>query len=275
MRRPGTGEAGDGAPQARQDRPDPGGADGLADAGHPGGLAMTAIDPQAVLGDISGGRVLDIATGTGSFVRFLLDGLRDHGEIIGIDANPERAAAFAEAFGERDDVHFVEMDAHHLAFADGSFDTVCVSNSLHHFADPAPVLAEMLRVLRPGGQLVVNEMYRDGQSGTQETHVLLHHWWAAVGRERGEVHRETYRRAEIVAIVASLGLPDLRFVDLADPDEDPHDPETVAELEAAIERHMTLAEGRPDLQRRGDELRARLREVGARSATQMVVVGRR
>jgi ubiquinone/menaquinone biosynthesis C-methylase UbiE len=236
---------------------------------------MTAIDPKAVLGDLSGGRVLDVATGAGSFVQFLLDGLHDHDEIIGIDANPERGAAFAGAFGERDDVHFVEMDAHHLAFADGSFDTVCVSNSLHHFADPAPVLAEMLRVLRPGGHVVVNEMYRDGQSETQATHVLLHHWWAAVGTVSGEVHRETYQRADIVAMVENLGLRDLRLADLADPAEDPHDPETVAELEAAIDRSVALAEGHPELQQRGEDLRARLREVGARSATQLVAVGRR
>jgi hypothetical protein len=121
---------------------------------------------------------------------------------------------------------------------------------------------------------VVNEMYRDGQSDTQETHVLLHHWWAAVGTVRGEVHRETYRRAEIVAIVESLGLRDLRLTDLADPDEDPHDPETVGELEAAIDRYLGLAEGHPELQERSEELRARLREVGARSATQLVAVGR-
>jgi len=236
---------------------------------------MTAIDPKSVLGDLSGGRVLDVATGAGSFVQFVLDGLHDHGEIIGIDANPERAAAFAEAFGGRGDVRFVEMDAHHLAFADGSFDTVCVSNSLHHFADPHPVLAEMLRVLRPGGHAVVNEMYRDGQSETQATHVLLHHWWAAAGTVSGEVHRETYRRAEIVEIVESLGLADVRLADLADPDEDPHDPETVAELEAAIDRYVALAEGHPELQQRGEDLRSRLREIGARSATQLVAVGRR
>jgi SAM-dependent methyltransferase len=252
----------------------PSGADGHADDG-PGEPTMTAIEPKAVLGAISGGRVLDVATGAGSFVQFLLDGLRDYGEIVGIDANPERATAFTEAFGDRDDVRFVEMDAQHLAFADGSFDTVCVSNSLHHFADPTPVLAEMLRVLRPGGRVVVNEMYRDGQSETQATHVLLHHWWAAVGRQSGEIHRETYRRADIVAIVEGLGLADLRLADLADPDEDPHDPETVAELEAAIDRHVGLAKGYPELQQHGEDLRARLREVGARSATQLVAVGRR
>ncbi|MDA8236846.1 MAG: methyltransferase domain-containing protein [Chloroflexi bacterium] len=236
---------------------------------------MTALDPRQVLGDIDGGRVLDVATGAGGFVGFLLDGLRGHGEIIGIDANPARGAAFAEAFGDRDDVRFVEMDAHRLAFADGSFDTVCVSNSLHHFADPAPVLAEMLRVVRPGGHVVVNEMYRDSQSETQMTHVLLHHWWAAVNTAGGEVHRETYRRAEILAILDDLGLAGLRLADVADPDEDPHDPATLADLEAAIDRHVALAAGHPDLERRGEELRARLRATGARGATQLVAVGRR
>ncbi len=235
---------------------------------------MTAIDPKAVLGDVPGGRVLDVATGAGGFVQFLLDGLRDHEEIVGIDVNPERGVAFATAFGDRPDVRFEEMDAHRLAFADGSFDTVCLANSLHHVVDPAPVLAEMLRVLRPGGHLVVNEMYRDGQSETQSTHVLLHHWWAAVGRLRGEVHRETYRRDEIVAIVDSLPLADRRFIDLADPDEDPRDPETTARLEAAIDRYVALADGHPELQQHGEDLRVRLRTVGVRSATQLVAIGR-
>ena len=232
------------------------------------------IDPKRVLGDISGGRVLDVATGTGGFVRFLLDGLRDHAEIVGIDTNAERAAAFSAAYGDTPDIRFEQMDAHHLGFLDHSFDTVCISNSLHHFADPDPVLAEMLRVVRRGGHLVVNEMYRDGQSEAQATHVLLHHWWASVNRIRGEMHRETYERAQIVDIVGRLGLADLRAIDLADPDEDPHDPEAVAELEAAIDRHIELAEGHPDLQARGEVLRARLRAVGVRGATQLVMIGR-
>ena len=235
---------------------------------------MPPIDPKRVIGDLSGGRVLDVATGTGGFVRFLLDGLLDHDEIVGIDANGERAVAFVEAFGDHPDVRFERMDAHRLAFPGGSFDTVCVSNSLHHFADPAPVLAEMLRVLRPHGHLVVNEMYRDGQSETQMTHVLLHHWWAAVNRLGGEMHRETYARAAILDIVEGLGLSELRVFDLADPDQDPHDPATVADLEAAIDRHVAMAEGDPELQARGEALRARLREVGVRGATQLVAVGR-
>ena len=244
-------------------------------------VTRIAPDARAVLGSIDGGRVLDVATGTGGFVEFLLDGLRSHGEVVGIDANVDRAEAFEKALGNRPGVRFESMDAHHLAFADGSFDTACISNSLHHFEDPLPILAEMLRVLRPGGHLVVNEMYRDGQSATQLTHVLLHHWWAAVGRATGEVHRETYERADIVAIVEDLGLADLRLWDLEDPSEDPHDPATLADLEAAIDRFLERAGGIPDatlrddLRAQGEELRARLRTVGVTSATQLVLIGRR
>lgn len=234
-----------------------------------------APDPRLVLGEIDGGRVLDVATGAGSFVTFLVEGLRSYDEIVGIDANAERASAFAEAIGDRPGVRFEAMDAHALAFADGSFDTACISNSLHHFEDPAPVLAEMLRVVRPGGRVIVNEMYRDGQSESQLTHVLLHHWWAAVGRATGEVHRETYERAAIVEICAGLGLADLRLHDLDDPAENPHDPATVADLDAAIDRFMERAAGLPEILARGEELRARLHEVGATSATQLVAIGRR
>jgi SAM-dependent methyltransferase len=233
-----------------------------------------SIDPKLVLGDISGGRPLDVATGSGGFVRFLLDGLRDHAEIVGIDTNAERASAFSATYGGAPDIRFERMDAHHLDFLDRSFDTVAISNSLHHFADPDPVLEEMLRVARPGGHVVVNEMYRDGQSEAQMTHVLLHHWWAAVNRLHGVVHRETYRRAELVGIVEGLGLADLRVADLADPDADPHDPATIADLEATIDRYVALAAGSPELIARGETLRDRLTTVGVHDATQLVAVGR-
>jgi SAM-dependent methyltransferase len=238
-------------------------------------------DPKAVLGEIDGGRVLDVATGTGGFVAFLVEGLRSFDEIVGIDAEPSRAAAFGVAFVGQPGVRFETVDAHRLPYADGTFDTVCISNSLHHFEDPAPVLAEMLRVLRPGGHVVVNEMYRDGQSEPQLTHVLLHHWWAAVGRATGEVHRETYERAAILEIVGRLGLAEVRTWDLEDPAEDPHDPATLAELEAAIDRFLERAAAiadaplREDLRAQGEELRGRLRTIGATSATQLMVIGRR
>jgi ubiquinone/menaquinone biosynthesis C-methylase UbiE len=232
------------------------------------------ITPQDILGQLSGGRVLDVATGNGNFIHFLLEGLKDHTEIIGVDNNERAAATFAESFKENPKVHFQTMDAHHLDFDDSSFDLVCISNSLHHL-DPMPVLREMKRVLRPGGLLLVSEMYRDGQTETQMTHVHLHHWWAAVDMVNGVMHRETYQRQELIEMVDSLGLGKEAVYDLSNLDENPKDPAIIIELEPVFERYIQRAEGHPDLQARGEELKVRVKEVGFHSATTLVVMGRK
>lgn len=231
-------------------------------------------DPKEILGGIAAQRILDVATGGGGFVHFLHEGLQDYSEIIGVDNNERSAAAFAEAFKENPRVHFQQMDARHLDFPDFSFDLVSISNSLHHL-DPEAALLEMKRVLRPGGSILVSEMYRDHQTETQMTHVLLHHWWAAVDMVNGVVHRETYTRQQLLDLVASLDLADLSTYDLCDLSDDPHDPAIMEELAPVFERYIQRAEGHPELQARGAELRQRVEQVGFHSATTLMVVGRK
>ena len=223
---------------------------------------------------ISGGKVLDIATGSGGFIHFLLEGLQDYEEIIGIDTKEGLETVFAEQFGDRP-VRNRQMDAARMEFADGSFDTVCIANSLHHMPDLSGTLSEMLRVLKPGGYLIVSEMYCNNQTETQMTHVHLHHWWGAVDQTRGIFHAETFRRAEIVELVAGLGLVEMRMEDLSDLSENPHNPEMMAQLKPVIDRYIQRAEGHPELQALGEELRQRLEEVGFDGATSLLVIGRK
>jgi SAM-dependent methyltransferase len=232
------------------------------------------LSPKDILGEITGGRVLDLATGSGGFIHFLLDGLKEYTEIIGVDTNERAAAVFADTFKERPNIHFQSMDVTQLDFEDSSFDMVCISNSLHHL-DPLPALRQMMRVLRPGGTLLVSEMYRDGQTETQLTHVLLHHWWAAVDTVNGIVHRETYQRSELVEMVTSLGLCNEAAYDLCDLGPDPKDPEIMAELGPVFDRYLQRAEGYPELQKRGEELRTRVEEIGFHSATTLVMLGQK
>lgn len=228
------------------------------------------LDPKELIGKFPGGRVLDVATGSGSFIHFLLEGLKDYREIIGIDNNDRATAAFSEAFKDKPNIHFEKMDALHLDAPKASFDTVCIANSLHHFDQPLAVLAEMLRVLRPGGQLIVSEMYRDRQSETQMTHVLLHHWWGAVDRINGVVHNETYTRGELVELVTSLNLKELALFDLEDTTDDPKDPQILAQLDPVFERTIQRANGYPELQKQGKALRKRVMQVGFHSATKLL-----
>jgi SAM-dependent methyltransferase len=231
--------------------------------------------PKDLLGHLSGGKVLDVATGTGGFIQFLAEGLKDYATITGIDTSERAAAAFAEAFKEQSNVHFEQMDAARMSFPDASFDTVCIANSLHHLSGLDAALAEMKRVLRPGGLFLVLEMVSDGQSETQQTHVELHHWWGAVDRVKGIFHRETYTREQVDAFLGGLGLEDVVRHELSETEEDPHAAETVAELDGILDRYIQRAEGHPDLQARGEELRRRVHAIGFHSAASLLYVGRK
>jgi SAM-dependent methyltransferase len=231
--------------------------------------------PQEILAHIPASRVLDVATGGGGFIHFLLEGLKDYTEIIGVDNNERAQAAFEEAFKDKPNIRFQVMDASCLDFDSDSFDLVCISNSLHHFDDPQAVLTQMERILRPGGYLLVSEMYRDGQTETQMTHVHLHHWWAAVDTVNGVTHHDTYRRDELVGLASGLGLKELALYDLSDLEENPKDPEILAELNPVFERYIGRAEGHPDLQSHGEELRRRVAEIGFHSASTLVMIGRK
>ena len=227
-----------------------------------------------ILNQVSANRILDVATGGGNFIHFLLEGLQDYAEIIGVDNNERAEAAFTESFKENPKVKFQMMDAEHLDFDDSSFDLVCISNSLHHL-NPASILYGMKRVLRPNGYLLVSEMYCDNQTETQMTHVYLHHWWAAVDTINGVVHNETYTRQELLDLVSKLQLKDLKIFDISDLNEDPKNPDILKELEPVFERYIQRAEGNPELQVRGEELKARVKEIGFHGATTLVVLGRK
>ena len=232
------------------------------------------MDAKDLIGNIPGGKILDVATGNGNFIHFLMEGLLDYSEIIGIDIKAGLETAFAEQFGGQP-VRYQQMDAAKLQFNDAEFDTVCISNSLHHMPDLPATLREMLRVLKPGGYFIVSEMFRDNQTETQMTHVHLHHWWGAVDQACGVFHGGTLRREEIIETVASLGLIELRTNNLMELSENPHNPEILAELEPVIERYIQRADGYPELQARGEELRQRLKEIGFDGATSLLVVGKK
>jgi SAM-dependent methyltransferase len=232
---------------------------------------------EQMLKTLDGGRVLDVATGNGNFIHALLENLKSFHEIIGIDTSEKSAAAFEQAFAGKA-VRFMKMDAARLDFPAASFDTVCISNSLHHMADLETVLAEMKRVLRPGGYFILSEMYRDNQTKAQMTHVLMHHWWAAVDRIKGIVHNETYTRQQILDIVGGLGLTGMLVDDASDLDEDPKNPNTVKYLIDGVDQYLQRIEGLPEeaaLRARGLELRRRVEEIGFHSATSLLAIAKK
>ena len=234
-----------------------------------------ANEADDLLGGIHGGRVLDVAAGYGGSAVILADRLAGYDEIVGIEFDASRQARFEAATAGRRAIRFERGDFLRSTYAPRSFDTVAVSSSLHHFVDAAAVLRRMLDIVAPGGTVIVAEMYRDGQTAPQETEVAVHDWMATVDTALGGVHRPTFRRSEIVALVDVLGLEDVRTADRADLAIDPHDPAAVAEVGDMIDRYAAKGAGLPDVEERAAALRDRLATVGVQEATVLLLVGRR
>lgn len=224
---------------------------------------------ESGLGDL----ILDVATGSGSFIGFLRSYSRPEALLVAADMSRNAVAAAAGAF-EGDRVGGVQCDGAHLCFPDGTFDTVAVANSVHHFASPIGVLREMVRVLKPGGIFILREMFRDGlQTGPQRTHILLHHWWGRVDRLRGVVHRRTLTRARLESLPGLLGLTGVVSEVQNDMDTDPFNPENLRYIEKTIDSAIARSEGNPGLQEQGRRLRRRLHRVGFAGASAVLVAG--
>jgi demethylmenaquinone methyltransferase/2-methoxy-6-polyprenyl-1,4-benzoquinol methylase len=101
-----------------------------------------------------GDRVLDAACGTGDLA---LAGKRAGGDVVGLDFSP----AMLERARRKDaSIEWVQGDALALPFEDGSFDAATVGFGVRNLDDLAAGLAELRRVLRPGGRLGVLEITR-------------------------------------------------------------------------------------------------------------------
>lgn len=93
-----------------------------------------------------GGHVLDVATGTGLVAAELLR--RGH-RVTAVDQSPGMLAAARRRFG--DTVELVQASAEDLPFRDAAFDHLTVTYLLRYVSDPRATMAELARVVRPGG----------------------------------------------------------------------------------------------------------------------------
>ncbi len=103
-----------------------------------------------------GHRILEVGCGTGDDARAMAALVGPGGEVVAVDGSQAMIAeARKRAEGSGLPVRFEPGDAHHLDFPDGSFDGCRCDRTFMHLQDPPKALAEMARVTRPGGRVVV------------------------------------------------------------------------------------------------------------------------
>jgi ubiquinone/menaquinone biosynthesis C-methylase UbiE len=113
---------------------------------------------------IRGGVVLDVGTGPGR-IALLLAEADPECRVVGLDMAWHMirlARELAAAQGVADRVVFEQGDAKRLPFEDGRFDVVMSNSIIHHIPEPGFVVAEMKRVLKPGGLLFCRDLARPG-----------------------------------------------------------------------------------------------------------------
>jgi ubiquinone/menaquinone biosynthesis C-methylase UbiE len=168
---------------------------------------------------LRGKRVLDVGFGSGFSVQLFAEAGAD---VTGIDLTPWAVAttrARLEAFGLEADVR--EGDAEDLPFADESFDFVFSWGVIHHSTNMDKALAELIRVCRHGGRLVIMVYHRRSlffvvYRGFQRFLPLarrlgLHFEGARAGETEGLIARH-FTRAELAAKLRAAGLVDVKVV---------------------------------------------------------------
>ncbi|MDD9153706.1 demethylmenaquinone methyltransferase [Plantibacter flavus] len=119
-----------------------------------GNDALWRIATTRAVGPAAGERILDLAAGTGTSSAALA---RNGAQVVAADFSPGMIAVGRDKYADRSDIQFVEADATDLPFADEEFDATTISFGLRNVVRPKDALAEMLRVTKPGGRIVICE----------------------------------------------------------------------------------------------------------------------
>jgi len=254
--------------------------------------ASGALEIRSKLDSVSGGKVLDIATGSGDFIDTMMKTLKDYDCFVGIDISKKDLGSAKKRFGDKP-VKLMEMNAESLEFDDDSFDTVCMAYSLHHLERIDKVLAEMRRVLKPGGNLIIQEEFFDGnQNEAQKTNLLQHAWEAQIDSLLGEIHRTTLTKHRIEDIISNIQLESVEIFESTHPVEclfcerkfrcdNPKSEEEIdrslKEIDDNLKRLKEIAdtEARFRLQKTGEELKERNRKFGNAHPSVLLAIGRK
>jgi ubiquinone/menaquinone biosynthesis C-methylase UbiE len=99
--------------------------------------------------------VLDVGCGTGAILASLPP--QPDLRLAGLDLSPAMLAVARQKLGQQADLQ--EGDASTLPWSAATFDVVLCVDSFHHYPQPAAVIAEIARVLRPGGRVIVADLW--------------------------------------------------------------------------------------------------------------------
>lgn len=230
---------------------------------------------KKLLAEFKNTRILDIATGRGSFIEIIMQLSDNYSKIIGIDNSPKAIETAVQGIIEPR-VSFAQMDVNEMTFEKHSFDIVCLSNSMHHMTDINECIKQMCEMVKPEGILLFNEMISDNIEEKQMTHTYIHHFWAEINRLNGVIHNETMKKQEIIDIFKNNKKVKIdSFWELKSEEENEISQEETEWLKGTLVKSLEAIKDHPDYQRlkvKAKQLEERIDGIGFKAATQMVFI---
>jgi len=255
--------------------------DGLRESG--------AVEVRKKLGTISGGDILDVGTEEGDFINTLMKTLLDYNSFTGIDISKDELKKAREQLKDAP-VIFKVMNAEMMTFQDNQFDTVCASYAIHHLENIDTVLTEMYRVLKPGGNFIIQEMYSDGeQTAAQLVDRGVHNLNAKIDSLLGIPHFEALTRQRLKSSINKVGLSAVEiyesswavrclFCKDAHDCEKPLRTDNVDFVTKEIDDDLTRIfdhQSYDELKKEGDSLKERVKVAGSSAASVMYFFGKK
>ncbi|MFI6530650.1 class I SAM-dependent methyltransferase [Streptomyces uncialis] len=195
----------------------------------------------ALAGEVAGRRILDAGCGSGA----LFAALRDRGAVVsGFDTSAGMLELARQRLGGGAELQVADLGSA-LPYADDTFDDVVASLVLHYLEDWGPALAELRRVLRPGGRLIasvdhpfaINLIHREAGREAECNYFDTTRWtveWTVGGRTAlvSRWHRPLH------AMIEAFGGAGFRISVISEPDPDPAAREMFPEAIAAKPRFL-------------------------------------
>ena len=216
--------------------------------------------------------LLDVGTGTGSFISVLKETFNNT-KFTGID--PDNTS-LEEATKVHPDVQFNTMTGEQLDFPNSSFDAASISMAMHHLPDVQQTFSEMKRIVKPGGWLIINELFSDNLNPAQEVHKSMHHFRSTVDRLNGVCHNETFTRAEILEQIEKAGL-EICIAFNQEKDRVEPTPEEISERKDKLTEMLDQIKDRPEyheMKKQIPEIEKALKQYGFQMATRVVVIAK-
>ncbi len=145
----------------------------------------------------SGGNFLDLGCGTGFAVHYAAELLKGQGNFVGIDISEGMIAKARENAAGIENIRFYRASSEELPLENDYFDAIICTNSFHHYLNPGKALAEVFRVLKPGGRIFILD-------GTTDD--LITRWIDSLARKAEKAHVKQYSTAEYRQMFSDAGL---------------------------------------------------------------------